>query len=54
MLRQIRGTRLSLKTTIFVIVLAVVVWALVVFVNVRDFVPEDLRSSEQTESPSGR
>jgi hypothetical protein len=49
MLKQIRGTRLSLKTTIFVIVLALVVWALVVFVNVRDFVPEGLEISEQTE-----
>jgi len=42
MLKWIRGTRLSMKTTIVVIVLALAVWAMVVYVNIRDFVPEEL------------
>jgi uncharacterized membrane-anchored protein len=49
MMKQMRGTRVSLKTTILVIVLALIVWALVVFVNVRDFVPEELQTSGQVE-----
>ena len=47
MLRQIRGTRVSMKTTIIVVALALIMWAIVVFVNVRDFVPEELQTSEQ-------
>lgn len=47
MLRHIRGTRVSMKTTIIVLALAVIVWAVVVFVNVRDFVPDELQTSEQ-------
>ena len=42
MLKWIRGTRLSMKTTVFVVVLALAVWAMVVYVNLRDFVPEEL------------
>lgn len=42
MLKWIRGTRLSMRTTIIVIALAMIVWALVVYVNVRDFVPPEL------------
>ena len=35
-----RGTRLGMKTTVIVVVPALVMWALVVFVNIPDFVPE--------------
>lgn len=42
MLKWIRGKRFDLKTTVLVIALAVAVWAVVVYVNLRDFVPEEL------------
>lgn len=42
MLKWIRGTRLTMRTTIIVLVLALAVWAVVVYVNLRDFVPEEL------------
>ena len=42
MLKWIRGKRFDMKTTIVVIVLALLVWAMVVYVNIRDFVPEEL------------
>lgn len=47
MLRWIRNFRLDLKTGIAIILLTLLVWAAVVYVNVRDFVPDEL-----TESPS--
>jgi hypothetical protein len=39
MLRWIRGARLDLKTGIVIIALALALWAIVVYVNIRDFVP---------------
>lgn len=42
MLKWIRGKRFTLKTTLVVLLLAAAVWAVVVYVNVRDFVPEEL------------
>jgi hypothetical protein len=42
MLGWIRDARINLKTGLIVIALALAVWALVVYVNVRDFVPEEL------------
>ena len=42
MLKWIRGARLDLKTGIAIIVVALLVWAVVVYVRVRDFVPEEL------------
>jgi hypothetical protein len=42
MLRWFHGRRLGLKTTVMVVGLAVAVWAVVVYVNLRDFVPEEL------------
>ena len=50
MLGRIRGARVSRKTALIVVLLALAAWAVVVYVNVRDFVPEELRSS----SPEGR
>ena len=49
MLDWIRGKRFDLKTTVIVIAIALVVWALVVYVNLRDFVPEEL--TEPVEAP---
>ena len=42
MQKWIRSKRLDLRTTVFVIILALLAWAMVVYVNVRDFVPEEL------------
>ena len=42
MLGWIRNARINLKTGLIVIALALAVWAVVVYVNVRDFVPEEL------------
>lgn len=45
MLRWIRGTRVGLETGIVLIVIALAGWALVVYVNVRDFVPQEFRDT---------
>ena len=47
MLRRIRGARVNRKTALFVVLLALAAWAVVVYVNVRDFVPEEIRSGAQ-------
>lgn len=49
MLKWIRGARLDMKTGIVVIVLTLLVWAVVVYVQVRDFVPEEL--TQPVEAP---
>jgi hypothetical protein len=49
MLGWIRNARIDLKTGLVVIALALAVWAVVVYVNVRDFVPEEL--TRPTEAP---
>jgi len=41
MLKWMRGKRLDMKTTIIVIVLALVAWAFVIYVNVQTFVPDE-------------
>ena len=41
MQKWIRGKRFDLKTTVIVLAIAGGVWALFVYVNVRDFVPEE-------------
>jgi hypothetical protein len=42
MLGWIRNARVNLKTGLVIVALALAVWAVVVYVNVRDFVPEEL------------
>ena len=42
MLDRIRGARVNRKAALIVIALALALWAAVVYVNVRDFVPEEL------------
>jgi hypothetical protein len=49
MLGWIRNARIDLRTGLVVIALALAVWAVVVYVNVRDFVPEEL--TRPTEAP---
>jgi len=42
LLGRIRGARVGRKTALMVVLLALALWAVVVYVNVRDFVPEEL------------
>jgi uncharacterized membrane protein len=50
MLRWIRGARLDLKTSVVLLALALLMWAVVVYVNVQDFVPEEF--TEPVEAPA--
>ncbi len=43
MLKWIRGKRFDLKTTIFLLVLALIAWGVVMAANASDFVPEELQ-----------
>lgn len=45
MLKKIRGARVSLKTFAVVVALALLVWAAVVYVQIRDFMPDDLQET---------
>lgn len=47
MLRRIQRVRFDLKTGIVILVLALLMWAMVVYVNVRDFVPDELTEVEE-------
>ena len=47
MLGWIRNARIDMKTGIVIIALALAVWAVVVYVNVRDFVPEEITQPSQ-------
>lgn len=40
-----RGKRFDMKTTIIIIVLALVAWGLVMMANAEEFVPEELQQS---------
>jgi len=42
MLGRIRGARVSRKTALIVLLLALAMWATFVYVNVNDFVPDEL------------
>ncbi len=55
MLTWIRGKRLDLKTTIIVLVVALLAWAVVVYVNLRDFVPSEFQAlSDSAQADSAR
>ena len=47
MLEWIRGARINLKTGLIIIALALAVWAVVVYVNLRDFVPAELTQPDE-------
>ena len=49
MLGWIRDARINLKTGLIVIALALAMWAVVVYVNLRDFVPEELTQPTEAE-----
>ena len=45
MIRRIRGVRVSYRTGFFILALAALVWGVVTYVRVRDFLPADLGRS---------
>ena len=47
MLKWIRDARFDLKTTVIVLVIAGLIWAVFIYVNIRDFVPEELTEPVQ-------
>jgi len=49
MLKWIRNTRFDLKTTVIVLVIAGLVWAVFIYVNIRDFVPDELTQPVEQE-----
>ena len=49
MLTRIRNARVDLKTGIIVLVLALLMWAVVAYARIRDFVPEEY--TEPVEPP---
>jgi len=49
MLEWIRNARINLKTGLFVVAIALALWAVVVYVNLRDFVPEELTQPTEAE-----
>ena len=49
MLGWIRDARINLKTGLIVIAVTLAIWAVVVYVNVRDFVPEELTQPTEAE-----
>ena len=48
MLEFIRNARIDLRTGVVVIVLALLVWGVMIYVNVRDFVPEELTQPRES------
>jgi hypothetical protein len=51
MLKWVRGARIDWKTGIVVIALALAAWAAVVYVSVRDFVPEEITQPTPPSQP---
>lgn len=48
MLGWIREARINFKTGLTIIAIALAIWAAVVYVNLRDFVPEELTQPTET------
>lgn len=42
MIRRIRSVRFSMRTSIIIIALALIVWGIVTYVRIRNFVPPEL------------
>lgn len=51
MLKWVRGARIDLRTGIVVILVALLAWAIVVYVNVRDFVPDEITQPNPSRLP---
>jgi hypothetical protein len=52
MLKKIRDTRLSMRTTVIVLVLALAMWIAFAVAGIADFVPEEFRQDEPQEETS--
>ncbi|MFQ5536968.1 MAG: hypothetical protein ACE5GJ_05895 [Gemmatimonadota bacterium] len=52
MLKWLRGKRFDLKTTIIVVVVALIAWAFVIYANIVNFVPEELTRPDSVRGPS--
>ncbi len=50
MLEWIRGARIDYRTGVAIIVIAIAIWALVVWGNLRDFVPDELTQPTEVQS----
>jgi hypothetical protein len=50
-LKWLRGARIDLRTGIVVILVALLAWAIVVYVNVRDFVPDEITQPSPSRRP---
>ncbi|MGD8320751.1 MAG: hypothetical protein PVJ02_09860 [Gemmatimonadota bacterium] len=50
MLKRIRHARIDMKTGIIILVLALLMWGVVTYVRIRDFVPPELK--EPVEAPA--
>ena len=48
MLTRIRNARVNLKTGLFILALALLIWAMVVYVRIRDFVPVEFTEPVDT------
>ena len=48
MIKNIRGARVNLKTGLVILALALLMWAMVVYVRVRDFVPDEFQDPAET------
>ncbi len=46
MLKKIRSVRLDLRTSIILLVLALLAWAFIIYANIQEFVPEELRAPD--------
>ncbi|HKJ00957.1 MAG TPA: hypothetical protein VJ997_00845 [Longimicrobiales bacterium] len=53
MLKSIRSARISLRTGLFILALALLMWAMVVYVRVRDFVPEEFTQPVDSSARTG-
>ena len=48
MIKNIRTARVNLKTGLIILGLALLMWAMVVYVGVRDFVPDEFKEPVET------
>ncbi len=51
MLRWLRNARLDLRTGFVIIALALLVWGVVAYVRIRDFVPEEMTAPARPGPP---
>ncbi len=51
MIRRIRGIRFDLKTSIVILVLALIMWGVVTYVRIRDFIPAELTEPQRAPTP---